>query len=216
MNCQHCQQELLASDRFCPNCGAPVSAPAAVAAHSPTPPQPAQPDTGPAATARISAGTAAAPPPHAGARQSVNVTVNTPIVLAPPAGPGCLVRAVWYLCVGWWLAGWAIVLGYVAMVTVIGLPLAFWLFDRVPTLLTLRPRTLTYVAETRYGVTFLKATTLPQLPLWQRALWFVCVGWWATLLWLALAYALSLLILPLPLAIMMYDRIGGVMTLHRH
>jgi len=28
------------------------------------------------------------------------------IVVAPPKGPGIGIRAVWFLFIGWWLAGW--------------------------------------------------------------------------------------------------------------
>ena len=48
-----------------------------------------------------------------------------------------LVRAVWFLLIGWWLSGlWAAV-AYAAAVTIIGLPLAFWMYDRLPAVTTL-------------------------------------------------------------------------------
>jgi uncharacterized membrane protein YccF (DUF307 family) len=43
-----------------------------------------------------------------------------------------LVRAVYFLLVGWWLSFiWANVAAFLA-VTVIGLPVAFWMFNRLP------------------------------------------------------------------------------------
>ncbi|WP_435196850.1 YccF domain-containing protein [Natronomonas sp. EA1] len=43
-----------------------------------------------------------------------------------------LVRAVYFLFVGWWLSFiWANVAAFLA-VTIIGLPFAFWLFNRLP------------------------------------------------------------------------------------
>lgn len=43
-----------------------------------------------------------------------------------------LVRAVYFLFVGWWLSFlWANVAAFFAL-TVIGLPVAFWLFNRLP------------------------------------------------------------------------------------
>ncbi|MGI9112019.1 MAG: hypothetical protein ACR2GT_07465 [Gaiellaceae bacterium] len=47
---------------------------------------------------------------------------------------------VWYLLVGWWLTGISLTIAYIAGLTIIGLPLAFWVFDRTGTILTLRPR----------------------------------------------------------------------------
>jgi uncharacterized membrane protein YccF (DUF307 family) len=43
-----------------------------------------------------------------------------------------LVRAVYFLLVGWWLSFiWANVAAFLA-VTVVGLPVAFWMFNRLP------------------------------------------------------------------------------------
>ncbi len=48
-----------------------------------------------------------------------------------------VVRAVWFLLVGWWLSGlWAGV-AYVAAATILGLPIAFWMYDRLPAVTTL-------------------------------------------------------------------------------
>lgn len=48
-----------------------------------------------------------------------------------------LVRAVWFLLIGWWLSGLWAGAAYVAAVTIIGLPIAFWMFDRLPAVTTL-------------------------------------------------------------------------------
>jgi len=46
--------------------------------------------------------------------------------------PSLLVRAVYFVFVGWWLSWlWANAAAFFA-VTVIGLPLAFWMFNRLP------------------------------------------------------------------------------------
>ncbi len=48
-----------------------------------------------------------------------------------------LVRAVWFLLIGWWLSGLWAGAAYVAAVTIIGLPIAFWIFYRLPAVTTL-------------------------------------------------------------------------------
>ena len=150
--------------------------------------------------------------------QSVNVSVGGPTIVFAnkQSGPNFFVRAIWYLFIGWWLGGLAILAGYVAMFTIIGIPVAFAIFNLVPTILTLRPRNSSMTVETRDGITYLTQSNVPQYPLWMRALWFVFVGSWLGLVWLTVAWLIGLLILPLPLSIMMYNRIGGVMTLHKH
>jgi uncharacterized membrane protein YccF (DUF307 family) len=52
--------------------------------------------------------------------------------------------------------------------------------------------------------------------MWARALWFICVGWWLGAIWMSIAYFLCLIIIGLPLGIMMFNRIGGVMTLLKY
>lgn len=49
-----------------------------------------------------------------------------------------LLRALWFIFVGWWLAGLALTVGYFLCMTIIGLPFGFALFDAVPAMLTLR------------------------------------------------------------------------------
>lgn len=48
-----------------------------------------------------------------------------------------VVRALWFLLVGWWLTALALAAGYLLCVTVIGIPFGFLLFDAAPRLLTL-------------------------------------------------------------------------------
>ena len=48
-----------------------------------------------------------------------------------------LVRAIWFLLIGWWLSGFWAAAAYVAAVTIVGLPIAFWMYDRLPAVTTL-------------------------------------------------------------------------------
>jgi uncharacterized membrane protein YccF (DUF307 family) len=141
---------------------------------------------------------------------------NRVIVVTDRGGPGFLVRVIWYLFIGWWLSGLAILLGWALALTVVGLPLAFALFNRIPAIMTLRGRTVTYEATVKDGVTYLKGRNPDQRPLLIRAIWFVVVGWWLGLIWMLASWFISLLIITLPIGILMMNRIGGVMTLLRY
>lgn len=127
-----------------------------------------------------------------------------------------VVRALWYLFVGWWLAGIVMFLGYLFTVTIIGMPLGFYFLTRIPQALTLRARTTAFRTEVRDGVTYVVESELPQRPWYVRALWFVFVGWWLGALWLVAAWLIGLLVVKLPLSIWMYNRASGVITLQRH
>jgi uncharacterized membrane protein YccF (DUF307 family) len=49
-----------------------------------------------------------------------------------------VLRALYFVLIGWWWSAIVIGLAYFCALTIIGLPLAFWLFDYVPTAVTLR------------------------------------------------------------------------------
>lgn len=156
---------------------------------------------------------------HMSPTQTVNVHVNTPVmpmVVTASAGPPIIVRVLWYIFVGWWLSALVIVLGYFFMLTIIGIPFAFALFNRIPQALTLRPRTVRYGVEVRDGVAYLAAGTVPQRPWYWRVLYFLLIGWWFGAVWLVAAWLVGLFVITLPITFLMYNRTSAVMTLQRH
>ena len=79
------------------------------------------------------------------------------------------VRAIWFLLVGWWLSWIAIVIAYAACVTIIGIPLGFWIFNRLPAIITLRPRSSERnVIEFRDGVAYASSNKTHQRPIVLR------------------------------------------------
>ena len=141
----------------------------------------------------------------------------TVIVEHETRGPGLLVRSLWFLFIGWWLAGFATAGAWIASVTIIGLPLGFWIFNRIPTVLTLRPRrTTTTITTGGDGTSHIIHSNHPQSAWWKRVLYFALVGWWLSAIWSVLAWLLCVLIVTLPFGVMMYNRLPAVTTLHRY
>ena len=85
--------------------------------------------------------------------------------------------------------------------TIIGLPIAFMVFNRIPALMTLRARTVIYETEVRDGVSYVCGRNPNQLPILLRAIWFVLIGWWLGFIWMYAAWFISLLIVTLPIGI---------------
>ncbi len=156
---------------------------------------------------------AATPPAKSG-----NVDVQSPqTVIVPQQSLPFVVRAIWFVLVGWWLTAIVIVLAYALAITILGLPFAFSLFNRIPEVLTLRQRTKTYQVEANAeGTRHLTSMNVAQRPLLLRAIWFILVGWWFGAIWMALAYALCILIVTMPFGLAMFNRVGAVMTLMRY
>jgi len=117
-----------------------------------------------------------------------------------------LVRAVWFLFVGWWVTGIWLSVAWFLNVTIIGIPLGIKMINRVPLVLTLKRRDR-LVTESDGG---------SQYSLLVRAVWFIFVGWWASGVWTGVAYALSVTIVGLPLAIWMYNKLPFVVSLYQY
>ncbi|WP_435334446.1 YccF domain-containing protein [Haloarchaeobius sp. TZWWS8] len=117
-----------------------------------------------------------------------------------------LVRAVWFLLVGWWLTFLAINVAWFLNVTVVGIPLGIKLINRVPWLLTLRERKRPLDPE---------AGGSEQSSLLVRAVYFLLVGWWLSLLWANVAWAFCASIIGLPIGLVMFTYLPFVTSLYR-
>ena len=131
-------------------------------------------------------------------------------------GSNMLVRALWFLFIGWWLSGLAILVAYLACATVIGLPLGFAIFNRLPSIITLRSRTKKSSVEVKDGVAYITGGKVPQYPMWARAIWFLFAGLWLGGIYLGVAWLLCVSIIGLPIGLVMLNRTGAVMTLLKY
>lgn len=115
------------------------------------------------------------------------------------------------------MTGIAITFAWLCCLTVILLPIAYVVVNKIPVILTLRPRSLETSALVDADGT-LRITTggARQLPFWQRALWFLLVGWWACAVAMYAAYFLCLTILLFPVGLMIFNRVPAVLTLQRN
>ena len=60
-----------------------------------------------------------------------------PVITAAPQ-VNLFVRAIYFLLIGWWFSAIWIELAYIFCLTIIGLPVGFWMFDLVPAIVSLR------------------------------------------------------------------------------
>lgn len=228
MLCSQCDTRNEPNARFCTHCGAALARPAAAApgprpvyTFSDTPPTgatcPACTRTNPVGAnycvycatplngpPRVAGPLTPLQPAYAGmAVQPLVLTINNPGHL--------LLRAIWFFFVGWWLGLLWTILAWLFNLTLLGLPVGLMMLNAIPQVMTLRPRSRIKAQVLPGGHVIVQRPAEHPFPI--RALWFVFIGWWASLLWMLTAWAFSASILLLPIAFWMFDRVPTITTL---
>ncbi len=137
-------------------------------------------------------------------------------VVRTKSGPSMLVRAIWYIFIGWWQTGIISTIAWIALITIIGIPLGFYLINRLPTFLTLRPRTREWTQTVQGEKTVVHERDRPQTSLLIRAIWFLLVGWWLSAVWMFGAWLVSITVIGIPIALLMYNRTPFIASLYRY
>jgi uncharacterized membrane protein YccF (DUF307 family) len=125
--------------------------------------------------------------------------------------PNIIIRALWFILLGWGLTGLWLAIAWILNVSVIFLPIGLKMISLTPKVLTLKDihrkqqivdGNLTYTKTNQTNILF-------------RGLYFLFVGWWASLLWMSIGYLLCLTLIGLPFGIWMLNRLPEVTTLYR-
>lgn len=130
--------------------------------------------------------------------------------------PGCLVSGLWFIFFGWWIGGLATLTAWLLGVTIIGLPLSLFILNNLPFLLVLQPPSSETVTVSTPGGMEVRQRDLPQINWFLRALYFLFVGWWWSLVWMILSYVVCLTIIGLPLGLVMFRLAPAMTTLKRY
>ena len=129
--------------------------------------------------------------------------------------PGLFVRALYFLFIGWWAGLIWLQIGYLLVLTIIGLPFGLLMLNCLPMVLTLKPAKQAVNISVSGSTTNITIGGTQQYNFWLRALYFVFVGWWVGLFWSYIAYCLYLLIVTIPVGVMMLNLLPTVITLRR-
>jgi uncharacterized membrane protein YccF (DUF307 family) len=125
--------------------------------------------------------------------------------------PNILLRAAWFLLVGWWLTPLVLFVAWLLHVPIVTIPLGIKLVNQTPRALTLKPPG---------EVSGLRdpddADPSSQYPLLMRAVWFVFVGSWLSLTWVTVAAVFAVTVVGLPVAIWLLNRLPFVLSLYRY
>ena len=135
-----------------------------------------------------------------------------PVVVQRSDGAGLLIRAVYFVLIGWWLSAVWAVIAWVLCVTIIGLPLGLFMLNRMPQIATLKPSQAGLLVTPNGEVVRLD---VPQAPFLIRAIYFVLIGWWFSAIWLAVAWALHVSIIGMLVGFWMFNRVPAIVSLRR-
>ncbi len=126
-----------------------------------------------------------------------------------------LLRVLWFIFFGWHLTLYWILIAWFLNLTIVGLPLGVWMLNRVPLVLTLRTTRGYNVATSTGDQVVWQYQNVPQHTFLVRAVYFLLIGWWFSLVWSLLAWLLCVSIIGLPFGVWMFNRLPEVTTLMR-
>lgn len=123
-----------------------------------------------------------------------------------------LVRAVWFLFIGWWATGVWLSIAWFLNLLIITIPLGVKMINMVPVMLSLKAPERQFTGE--FGEE--KLQKKQQRNLLIRATWFIFIGWWASGIWMIIAYILTVTIVGIPIAIWMYGKLPFIVSLYNY
>jgi uncharacterized membrane protein YccF (DUF307 family) len=136
------------------------------------------------------------------------------VVINEAKSPNIILRFLWFIVIGWWVGYIVAAFAFICEATIIGLPLALYLFDRLPGIMTLKARRRQVeVYEDSKGRLKTKGQRTKQHNLLLRILYFLLIGSWFTAIWIGVAVVLTVTIIGTPVAFWMVDRIPYVGSL---
>jgi uncharacterized membrane protein YccF (DUF307 family) len=130
--------------------------------------------------------------------------------------PGCLISGLWFIFFGWEIGGLAVLAAWLLGITIVGLPVSLYILNHIPFIMLLQPPSSQVVAITSGGITNVQERPVKQINWLLRALYFIMIGFWWSLVWMILAYVMCLTIIGFPLGLWMFRMAPAMTTLKRY
>ena len=147
---------------------------------------------------------------------SIETPTQSSTTIQRESGPGCIIQALWFIFIGWWLGAIALAIAWFLNITIIGLPIGLAILNNIPRILSLQPPRREFQVMHARGETRITESDLPQRNFFLRALYFVLIGWWWSAIWLVIAYLLCVTIILIPLSLEMFRLAPFMTTLKRY
>src|SRR5699024_7767034 len=115
-----------------------------------------------------------------------------------------------------WVTGIWLAIAWLLNTTIIGIPFGIKMINMVPKVLTLKNTRNTQIVTVTEEGTNIEIHGAGQRSLIVRGIYFILIGWWASGIWMLLAWLVSLTIIGLPVAIWMYNLLPTIVSLYRY
>ena len=125
-----------------------------------------------------------------------------------------LVRAIYFLFIGWWFGLIVALLGWVLYATIIGAPLGVKVLNAVPGAISLKARAKdirVFRDEDGYTVAQVRPE---QRKWWVRVLWYP-FGLVLSLFAILTAWLLCVFLITMPLGVMLFNKVPAIASLYR-
>ncbi len=140
--------------------------------------------------------------------------MSNDVVINEGKSPNIILRFLWFIFIGSWLGVIVITIASILQVTIIGIPLALFLYDRIPAIMTLKARRRKLeVFEDAKGHLHHHESGPKQHNILLRIVYFIFIGSWFTLVWVIAAFAIAVTIIGVPVSFWMVDRVPYVSSL---
>lgn len=124
--------------------------------------------------------------------------------------PNLVVRAIWFVVVGWWLTGVLLTAAWLLNLTVVGIPVGIKFINWVPKALTLKNTD----RDDGPGESVEIGKSSGDSPnLLVRGVYFVLIGWWASAIYTLIAYLTCLTVIGLPIGVKLFNYLPKVVSL---
>jgi uncharacterized membrane protein YccF (DUF307 family) len=137
-----------------------------------------------------------------------------PTVVVEARRHGIIVRALYFIFIGWWWGLMVAFFGWFLYATVIGAPLGIKVLNAVPGAISLKAREKDLKLRQTPGGYQVTREKMPQRRWWIRVLWYP-FGLVFSFFAILLAWLLCAILVTLPLGIMLFNKVPAIASLYR-
>ena len=126
-----------------------------------------------------------------------------------------ILRLLWFYFIGLPIGAIWLNVAWFFGITIIGLPICIWMINEAPGIMTLKQQHRFKEFKVGNKTAYFIEDRFKQTSFFWRALYFLLIGWWLSLVWIEVSLIASATFIFIPLGFWMINRLPFVMTLRQ-